>query len=248
MELALTLEAMPFIQPRAVSFPASLMAGALGGIWVLDQGRVWADTAGTTPITDGVAIARVDDISGNGNHLLQATAAARPTWNANGGLPYALFDGTDDRLTVAIAFASAVFDRISAFRQITWTANDRLFGNGPTGVASGILYQNGVTPEIRQYDGANGAVNAGLVLGADGVVTERHNNASSRLAVNNAAYASAATGTDAVTGISVGADPGGTNASNVRWYGAFMRAGATLTDPEITSLREYFAAKAGVTL
>jgi hypothetical protein len=51
-------------------------------IWDLDQiGTLWQDTAATAAITDyGQQVARVDDVSGLGNHLTQATLANRPTY------------------------------------------------------------------------------------------------------------------------------------------------------------------------
>lgn len=55
-----------------------------------------ATSGGSTP-SDGSGIARIEDKSGNGRHLTQATAAARPTRTngAQNGLAAGTFDGGD---------------------------------------------------------------------------------------------------------------------------------------------------------
>ena len=76
---------------------ASLFSnGEQGGMWdFTDMATLFQDSAGATPVTALTQpIGRMLDISGNGNHLLQATAGARPQYTADG----ALFDGVDDRM------------------------------------------------------------------------------------------------------------------------------------------------------
>ena len=81
--------------PAAVLFSA----GEQGG-WYdpSDLSTMFQDSAGTTPVTAaGQTVARINDKSGRGNHLTQATAASRPQYQIDAnGLPYLLFDGTDD--------------------------------------------------------------------------------------------------------------------------------------------------------
>lgn len=49
--------------------------------------NMWQDTAGTVPVTAANdPVARVDDLSGNGRHLLQSNATARPLYKTGGGL------------------------------------------------------------------------------------------------------------------------------------------------------------------
>lgn len=71
----------PFGQgARASGFdPASLFAaGEEGFFHAINPATCFADTAGTTPATISGAVARVTDLSGNGHHLVQTTAASRP--------------------------------------------------------------------------------------------------------------------------------------------------------------------------
>jgi hypothetical protein len=81
--------------PAAVLFGA----GEQGG-WYdpSDISTLFQDTAGTTPVTAaGQTVARINDKSGRGNHLTQTTAASRAQYQIDAlGLPFLLFDGTDD--------------------------------------------------------------------------------------------------------------------------------------------------------
>lgn len=79
--------------------PADLfLAGEIGG-WYdpSDISTLFQDTAAATPVTAaGQSVARINDKSGRGNHLLQATAGSRATYQVEGGRGHLLFDGTDD--------------------------------------------------------------------------------------------------------------------------------------------------------
>jgi hypothetical protein len=81
--------------------PADLFAASEDGAWYdpSDLSTLWKDTAGTDPVTaDSDAVARIDDKSGNGFHMIQATAASRPLYKTSGGLHWLEFDGSDDLL------------------------------------------------------------------------------------------------------------------------------------------------------
>lgn len=72
--------------------PAELFASGERGIWVdiQDLSTMFQDTAGTVPVTAaGQKVARINDKSGNGNHLTQATAANQP-YLRNDGTNYYL--------------------------------------------------------------------------------------------------------------------------------------------------------------
>ena len=87
----------------AISPPDLFAAGELGGWWdPSDLSTMFQDTAATTPVTTvGQSVARINDKSGRGNHLLQATAANRPIYQIDtNGKPHLVFDGTDDFMLV----------------------------------------------------------------------------------------------------------------------------------------------------
>lgn len=93
---------------RASAFtPVSMFAGGFDGGYYNTQvlSSLWKDTAGTDPATVGSPVARRDDLSGNGRHQVQATAAARPMLRQDGNGKYYLeHDGVDDNLASAATF------------------------------------------------------------------------------------------------------------------------------------------------
>lgn len=68
-----------------------------------DASTLFTDTAGTTPALNLQQVARMNDKSGNGRFLQQATGAARPTRDTSFPTPAAFFDG-GDRLIAATTF------------------------------------------------------------------------------------------------------------------------------------------------
>lgn len=66
---------------------------------VQDLGTMWQDVAGTTPAAVNVAVARIDDKSGHGYNLTNASSAGWPILRQSGALYYLEPDGTNDSLT-----------------------------------------------------------------------------------------------------------------------------------------------------
>lgn len=93
--------------------PLDLFAGAEGA-WYdpSDLGTLFQDAAGSVPVTaDGQPVGRMLDKSGNGNHMVQASAARRPVYRTNGTEHWLLFDGVDDFLQSAITVSLAGTDK-----------------------------------------------------------------------------------------------------------------------------------------
>lgn len=83
--------------------PADLSPGALAWYDPSDLASLFQDTAGTVPVTaSGQSVARMNDKSGNGYHLLQATAGNQPSLQQAGGLSWLAGDGTADYMTATI--------------------------------------------------------------------------------------------------------------------------------------------------
>jgi len=83
--------------------PASLFADGVIGVWYgpSDIDTLFQDSAGTTPVTTaGQPVGLMLDKSGRANHAVQATAAARPTYQT--GPARATLDKVDDRLSVTV--------------------------------------------------------------------------------------------------------------------------------------------------
>ena len=71
--------------------PAELFQASEAGGWYdpSDLSTLWQDAAGTTPVTaDGDPVGKMEDKSGNGNHMTQSVLAERPTYKTAGGLHY----------------------------------------------------------------------------------------------------------------------------------------------------------------
>jgi len=82
---------------------ADLFASSEQGAWYgpSDLSTLFQDSAGTTPVTTaGQPVGLMLDKSGRANHAVQATAAARPTYQT--GPARATLDKVDDRLSVTV--------------------------------------------------------------------------------------------------------------------------------------------------
>jgi len=82
---------------------ADFFASSEQGAWYgpSDLSTLFQDSAGTTPVTTaGQPVGRMLDKSGRANHAVQATAAARPTYQT--GPARATLDKVDDRLLVTV--------------------------------------------------------------------------------------------------------------------------------------------------
>ena len=79
--------------------PVTLFAGGIQGAFYDPSimSTLWQDSAGTTPVTAaGQPVGKMLDLSGNGNHAIQATAINRPTLQQDGyGRYYLSFNGTN---------------------------------------------------------------------------------------------------------------------------------------------------------
>jgi hypothetical protein len=230
--------------------PASLFAGGIrGGIYdPSNMATLFQDSAGNTPVTaHGDPVGRMNDISGNGNHLVKATAGERPLFQIEGNKKFLLFDGTDDDLAATVAgFTTLPFDRISAMRQLSWTTGDDFFATN--GSSATCLRQRGSSPAIQINDGTGDVVtNSGLAIGADGVVTERHIAGASQLAVNNGAYATGNAGSTVPGGQFIVGESTAAKSSHFRLYYHFIRQGS-LSAAEIAQIRAIAAARGEITL
>lgn len=232
--------------------PATLFAASEAGAWYdpSDLSTLWQDTGGTVAVTaDGQSVARMDDKSGNGNHLTQATAGMRPVYHTDGTKHWLEYDGVDDILVAPIATSLPV-DGVFALRQVTWNGGRMIGGRNPASLATNLVYQSPSTPSLSLYAGTTGAVNSDASVGTDFVLTYRFNGASSRQAVDNGSYATGDSGASRPDSVmfSIGNQPVSTSLpTNMLDYGGIV-IDRNLTDAEISQARTHFAAKQGRTL
>jgi hypothetical protein len=238
-------------QPQPVWLGTLFAGGESGGWWdPSDLPTMWQTTTQTTRAEVDGPVGRIEDKSGNGNHLLQASTGARPTLREADGRYWLEFDGVDDFLAVTLASSiTQPWERISGLRQLSWAANERIF-SGTT--STGDLYQFSGTPGLALYDGGSAPVtpNNDLAVGDDGVVSEIHDGADSTLTIDNGTPTTpgAAIGTTTVAGVNVGRRGASANLwANFRWYGSLM-IGRELLAEERALVRQIMAEAAGVTL
>lgn len=92
-----------------MSFPSGLvvdapaLVGSIGGAFTpssVGTLALWLDASQITGLADAAAVSSWSDLSGNGKHAVQATAAAKPTYKTaiQNGRPVVRFDGTSDGL------------------------------------------------------------------------------------------------------------------------------------------------------
>ncbi|MBI1173374.1 hypothetical protein GC209_18455 [bacterium] len=172
MRLALGLSPVMSAQ---VFTPAALFAAGEQGAWYdpSDRATLFQDNAGTTPVTAaGQSVGRVLDKSGRGNHLVQITAAQRPTYQIDAtGRPYLAFDGVDDNLVTAAAIdLSAVFQTtmtVGCYRATDSFAYVFSFGANIVTLPGWALYSlTGPTRFIAQHHGATAAASVARNVGA----------------------------------------------------------------------------------
>lgn len=220
-----------------------------------DLSTLWKDTAGTTPVTtDGDAVARVDDKSGNGYHLLQGTAGNRPLYKTSGGLHWLEFDGVDDWLGVNFSLSGTTFHGYFATRQIGGDDYGRLLSlavddatndwDGTNRAAA--IQRNVATDDFIGYRNSS-ALTAGITLtdATDYVVDVKFDGTNYRIRSNGSTSLTAASsGTFATTRMVVGAHVIDSLALSCRVYG-FV---AFVTPVDSASLVTWLGNKAGLSL
>ena len=209
---------------------------------------LFQDAAMTTPVTaHNDPVGAMLDLSGNGNHVTQGTAGLRPLYQTGGGLHWLLTDGSDDWLEATFAQGFPI-ERVMAARNVSYISSAGLW-DGDT--LNGLIFESGLDPDLAGFNG-NQINLSGESTDVDMVITERWLDAggTSRFAVDNNSYVTGdAGGNGAFTGLALGSRGGGTNNSNIRFYGGFIRSDvAVLLDADIARLRTFYAAKQGRSL
>lgn len=149
-------------------------------------------------------VSQWSDQSGNGNHLVQATEANRPTIESDWSIT---FNGTSSQMEATFTHNQPVTWYL-LFNQVTWSINDRIF-DGSAGAVQAI--QSSASPRIAVNAGST-VSNDGFPVGSYCVLSAVFNGASSALQVNTSA---------AATGDAGAINPGGFSLGATRAVGSF---------------------------
>jgi len=169
----------------------------------------------TTGVTVATGVSQWDDQSGNGNHLVQATAAKQPLYTTDGlARPIITFDGVDDSLSKAFTL-SQPYTVYAVLTQEAWAAGRYIF-SGVTFNAAVI--QSATTPDIKAFAGVVGGAVSDLVVGTPNVMSVVFNGASSLLQVRQGTPWTGDAGAYNPGGLTVGAAVYGTSPSNISAY------------------------------
>lgn len=232
----------PYGFAAAAFNPATLFSGGAAGAFydISDISTLWKDTAGTSPVTaDGDIVKRVDDKSGNGNHLTEATNG--PTYRVAGALKRLQFDGSNDKLRATFAMGTT-WDRVSGLRPVTRTFPNQLLGGVTT---NACLYYPASGIDLMIFNAASNGPAVAISANTDYVITERWSAAPCQLAKDTAAYVNSPSVAGVNPGgLTVGASNSSGDFAAFHFYGAVMINGAQ-SSGDITSLRTFMGALQG---
>ena len=232
----------------------------LNPFWVVDVGdvdTVFQDASGTIPAGNGDPARYIADLSGNGNHIISPSDAARGVMNVSGGVSWVELDGVDDYFQAPLTGLSANHTAVIGMRPISRsTANDASISLG----AGTGTYQVGAGGVQPVYAGAVASSNLGLTAFDTGsnITTDvaqtlrlRTSDTSANLFVDSALSGSSPTSYNGGLGSSltlrVGANRAPNAFLNMRFHAGaiFNRA---LTDAEIAQMAAWIAGRQGRTL
>lgn len=153
--------------------------------------QAWYAASRITGLSDGATISQWNDLSGNANHLTQATGSNQPTYKTNLGFPVARFDANRwmDKASFVLAQPFTVFvtaktdDKVAlyaALGSVTNIQHPAIFAVSATGLPrAGTI-------------GSNLTAAGGDWSAAFGVTVGIYNGASSEIWFNNANHAAGA--------------------------------------------------------
>lgn len=246
------------------AIPSLIFTGGHKGI-VIDPevlSSMSQDTAGATPVTAaGQPVGRILDRSGNALHPVQATAAAKPTYQLDGSSrPLLRLDGVDDKITTpSFDWLTDAMTVIAAFRKNLDTPRGNIANFGSAGVngiwqlcapggpdkvisiVKGTVQSTAATTSVTYSAPISMVLTNTADISADSIV----------LRVNGTQVATSTadlgTGNFSNQAIRIGESPAATLFANGDLYG-LMAVNRVLTATEIGFVERWMALKSGVTL
>lgn len=238
--------------------PVSLFAnGEPGAFYLPEPQYLYQDSAGTIPVTaDGDPVGYMQDLSGNGNHAIQATSGSKPLYRTDGTLHWLEYDGFDDGIHSTTTDFMAGTQSSHVFAS-SLNSEEVVYKN-PAGTGYGdFTLRIGITSLFRIYNGLSATV---------GFLTQRTDSALRVLSgyvIGDSAYtwqdgvlvdsksplAAALNFADQNAGqrLDIGSTSGNSNFSSGKFFGLVI-TNNVLSAADREKTEEYLANKAGVTL
>lgn len=153
--------------------PAALFALGEDGMFYDPQSinTLWQDAAGTVPVTsDGQLVARIDDRSGNGYHLIQSNPANQYVYRAVDGVKWldsgnrqCIYD-SGKKLTGGLTFAFAV-------KAVSGATTQQLYDTGASSASAvNSIYfdRSGSSGDMRHYERGESVTQQRAIAGYTG--------------------------------------------------------------------------------
>jgi hypothetical protein len=144
----------------------ALLGAKLRAFWLYDEpSHLWQDTSGTSAVSaDTHPVGRVDDLSGNGKHLLQTTSGNKPAYRTSPSR--VVYDGVNDYFSIASpAFPVDAIELFQVVEELTAHNDYRglysFIGAGGTdwNVAGGMVVSWGTNTAKFQFYAHAGPMN-----------------------------------------------------------------------------------------
>ena len=233
-----------------LGIPYSLGGPKAAAFSPLDLSPVlWLDASDTSTITEsGGAVSQWDDKSGNGNDVVQATAAAQPTTGTRtiNGLNVIDFDGSADYLRTASA-SSTITSPLSMFvvSHVDSGNQDMLIDSRTAASRITFFYQSATNLRIIATNTVS--IAGANTTGVDHILTAVVNGASSEILVDAATYGTG----DA--GAAKNYEPATIGANYLNSYLLDGAIGEVVVVPtvdsgDIAAMHSYLADKWGITI
>jgi hypothetical protein len=195
---------------------ASLGVGGAGGIsdptqlagcvlWLKADAGLWQDGGASTPAaSNGDPVGRWDDQSGNGNHVVQATNADRPTLATAvlNGLPVVRFDGTSSSLAVAFTLDQP-HTRFAVLVNRSPSDGTHILIDGGSGNPSAMVFQTG---DVASLNAGTELAGPTVLNSAPHIWRGSFNGASSQISVDGGTASTGDAGSGSAGGITLGTD------------------------------------------
>lgn len=211
--------------------------------------KLWLSAARITGLVDGDPVPTWSDLSGQGNHATQGTAAKQPTYKTGivNGTPVVRFDAVDDWLqTGVMTLAQPISISIVAYWRAV-AAEAALF-DGRSGALSMSVRRPGASgTDLRMNAGANGAFASGTVPTTPTVLRFLFDGAASQAWANGVSLGVVSAGTAIPSGVTLGAFATGASPGNVD-IAELVLASGVIPAGTWTALDRYLGAQWGISV